>query len=158
MRFDQELIFSDGQSIAQVAGSYLSDKSIDASPPAGTPAIGGPLQTDYGRVDTDLDLVIIFTTAVASAGAATLVLQIIQADDAALTTNLEVLRETRALPAGTQPSVFLKGSIFRLGPVPSMTRRYLGLRYVIATATTTTGIVTAGYAYGVPSNAANLLG
>lgn len=158
MKFDQELIFSDGQSIAQIAGSYVSTNSIDASPPAGTPAIGGPLQSDYGRIDTDLDIVIIVTTALASAGAATIVFQVIQADDGPLTTNVQVLRESRALACGNQPSIVVKGSIFRLGPVPSMTKRYLGLQYTIAVATTTTGIVTAGLAYGVPSNAANLLG
>lgn len=161
MRFDQQLIFSDAQSIAQVAGSYLSDKSVDTQSGfatfPGTPAIGGPLLGDFGRVGTHLDIAVVVTTAVTSAGAATLQLQIIQADDAALTANVEVLRETRALPAGAGTSIFGLG-VYRVGRVPSMSRRYVGLRYVIGAATTTAGVVTAGLAYGVPSNAADLIG
>lgn len=153
MKFDQNLMFSDGQSLLQAAGSYLSDKSITASP-AGTPAIGGPLQSDFGRVDTDLDIAIVVTTAFTTAAGATLQIQVVQTDDAALTANLEVLRESRVIAV----AAFVKGAIFRLGPVPSMTRVNLGLRYVIGTGATTAGVVTAGLAYGVPSNSFNLIG
>jgi hypothetical protein len=136
--FDQNLMFSDQQALAQVAGSYLSLLSIDTwkgkTVGAGTPNLGGPLTADFGRANDMLDIVAIVTQAFTSAGAATLQFQIVQADAQDLTGNLEVLRETRAQAAGTQPSVFTAGRICNIGKVPSMTRRFLGLQYVIAVA------------------------
>jgi hypothetical protein len=158
--FDQNLLFADNQNLAQVAGSYVST-SIDTwkgkSAAAGTPAIGGPLVGDYGRANDAMDIVGIVTQAFTSAGAATLQIQIIQADDANLTSNVQVLRETRVLAAGTQPSVFTLGKVLNIGKVPSMTKQFLGLQYGIATATTTAGKITAGLRKGVFSNDSALL-
>lgn len=158
--FDQNLMFSDQQNLAVAAGTVVSTNSIDAwkgkSAAAGTPAIGGPLTGDFGRAN-ELDINGIVTQTFTSAGAATLQIQVIQADDAALTTNVEVLREGRALAAGTQPAVYTAGKVFNIGKPPSMTRRYLGLQYTIGAATTTAGKITAGLGRGVPSNTSALL-
>jgi hypothetical protein len=159
--FDQNLIFSDLQNLAQAAGSYVSTNSIDTwkgkSAAAGTPAIGGPLTGDFGRGNDVMYIVGIVTQAFTSAGAATLQIQVIQADDAALTSNVQVLRETRALAAGTQPSVFTLGKVLNMQNVPSMTKQFLGLQYTIGTATTTAGKITAGLRKGVFSNDSALL-
>jgi hypothetical protein len=156
MLFDKNLTLSDDQSLAQIAGSYLSDNSIDMgvkqTPPtrvATASGIGGPLIHDWGRIiRPDLELVSIITTTFTSAGAPTLVVQTVQADDGALTTNLEVLTETRAYAL----AALVQGSQFPLRMPAGLSRRFFGMRYVIAVATTTAGKVTSGFAAGRQSN------
>lgn len=159
--FDQNLMFSDQQALAAVASTIVSTNSIDTwkgrAAAAGTPNLGGPLTGNFGAGNDELDGLAVVTQTFASAGAATLQIQYIQADDANLTVNVEMLRESRALAAGTQPSIFVAGGRFSLGKPPSMTRRFLGLSYVIGVATTTAGKITAGLTKGVPSNASGLL-
>ncbi|HEY2848356.1 MAG TPA: hypothetical protein VGI97_00635 [Gemmatimonadaceae bacterium] len=159
--FDQNLMFSDSQNLAAAAGTVVSTNSVDTwrgkTAATGTPNIGGPLTGDFGRGNDAVDIVGIVTQAFTSAGAATLQIQVIQTDNPDLTGNVEMLRESRAQAAGTQPSVFTAGRVFTLGKPPSMTRRYLGLAYVIGAATTTAGKITAGLGKGVPSNTSALL-
>jgi hypothetical protein len=159
--FDQNLMFSDQQNLAAAASTVVSTNSVDTwkgkAAAAGTPNIGGPLTGDFGRGNDQVDIIGIVTQTFTSAGAATLQIQVIQADDAALTVNVEMLRESRPLAAGTQPAVFTAGKVFTLGKPPSMARRYMGLAYVIGVAATTAGKITAGLGKGVPSNTSALL-
>jgi hypothetical protein len=139
----------------------VSTNSVDTwkgkASAAGTPNLGGPLVGDFGRGNDAVDIIGIVTQAFTSAGAATLQIQVVQADDAALTVNVEMLRESRPQAAGTQPSVFTAGRVFTMGKPPSMTRRFMGLAYVIGVAATTAGKITAGLGKGVPSNTSALL-
>lgn len=147
--YDNSLILSNAQSIAAVASSILSTSSYDTwqggAAGASSPPIGGPLLNDIGRDNVPLMCEVV--TPVASAGAATVDFQLVQADDAALGTNLATINTTGPLAAGTQPSVLVQGYQPALPPIlppGRITQRWVGLRYVIATATTTAGAVSAG--------------
>jgi hypothetical protein len=155
---DQNLVMSDNQSLAQVVATYVSDKTIDTGPAAGTPNLGGPLTNPYlGRTTPDMHIVVEVTTGFDSAGAATLRIQVCQSDAADGTGNVGVLRETALIDATAAGTKLTAGKILRLGGVPPMSRRYLSLNYVIGTATTTAGKVTAALDQGVPSNGGNFV-
>jgi hypothetical protein len=111
--------------------------------------IGGPLLHDWGRIiRPDLELVIELLATFTSGGAATLQVQFIQADDGALTTNVEVLEETRAYAL----AALVIGSQIPLRTPVGIKRRFIGLQYVIGTAAFTAGSVFAGYVAGRQSN------
>jgi hypothetical protein len=150
---DKLCVLSDEQDLAQNTGNYLSTYSYDTGA-AGTPenakvfggtvalsndpAQGSPLALDI-QVTEDFD----------SNGAATVQFQAVEADNAALTSNLTVLAETAAigyatLVAGYQP---------RLNFFPRGSKQYKGVRYVIAAAATTAGSVSASLASLQPSSA-----
>lgn len=155
---DRELKFSDAQSIAAVAGNVLSTSAYDTwqggSAGAGTAPIGGPLLNDIGRDPTPLFCTI--TEAVtAGGGAATIDFQLVQADDAALGTNLAVVASTggiakATLVIGYQPAVppFI--------PAGRVTQRWIGMRYVIATNTTDTGKVSSGIQWDRETNTSGI--
>lgn len=142
MILDMQNLLSDQQSLAQAAGNYLSTNAIDlwgsATAPA-IPGLGGSVIKDVGR-GNEPELLIQVTEQVASAGASTVQFQLVQADDAALGTNMEVLAETPAIGK----AALVPGYQARLCIPPGVTRRYLGTRYVVAVATNTAGKVTAG--------------
>jgi hypothetical protein len=158
MLYDKNLLFSDAQSLIAGAGTVLCTNSIDTgsaqAPPqavtqVASAGIGGPLLHDWGRIARgDLELVIELTTTVTSGGAATLQIQFIQADDGALTTNVEVLEETRAYAL----ALLVQGSQFPLRSPVGVKRRFIGVQYVIGTAAITAGAVFAGYVGGRQSN------
>lgn len=138
MLLDANLSFSTNQSIAQTAGTYLCDKSIDLGT-VGTDVQGGSPLADPGR--SPVPLLVQVTTAVTSGGSATVQVQLVMADDAALTSNLVVLESTDAIAVAS----LVAGYKFRFGTLPpGITKRYLGVQYIIGTATTTAGKVTAG--------------
>lgn len=149
--FDQNLLFADNQQLDAGAGNVLLSFSVDTRV-AGTPSIGGPLLKNFGAANP-MDITFVVTEAFTSGGAATLQWQIVQADDGPLTVNLEVLRQTGAEGV----ALFTLGSWFHLGKVPSMDRRFLGVRLVIGTAATTNGAVTGGLTRGFPSHSTKLL-
>lgn len=69
-------------------------------------------------------------TIVAQAGGTSVQFQLIQADDAALSTNVQVIVQTDAYPTATLTAgVQIPLHVDRVDPYPA--RRYLGLRYVI---------------------------
>lgn len=142
--YDKNATFSNDYTLAQAAASYLSDaydtwQGFTAA--VQTAPIGGPLLNDIGR--TEVELMVQLTETFTSGGAATVDFQFVQADDAALGTNLAVVQSTGALAkallvAGYQPGV---GPRILVGRV---TQRWIGMRYVIATAAGTAGKVSAG--------------
>src|SRR5437868_47261 len=112
MSWDANNQFSDAQNLAQVVGSYLSDKSFPTLLVSkGTPQFGGPLVGDFGRgwagtFEIIAQIVQDFT----SGGAGTLQVELIQADDGPLTTNVNVINRTRVyalaeLVAGTHLAI-----------------------------------------------------
>lgn len=137
MYLDKLAELSDAQDLSQNTGTYLSDYSYDLGA-AGTDHNGKTVRNDPGRGG---NLSVFITVDEAFVGAtATVEFQMVMADNAALTSNLVVLQSTGAiavatLTAGYQP---------RLGRVPAgVNKRYLGLRYLIGTATTTAGTCSA---------------
>lgn len=80
-----------------------------------------------------------------AAGAATLSVDIIQADDAALTTNVEVLHSSPA-PIALANLALTTNAANRIidTPMPRTSKQYLGLRYNVATGPFTAGQVTGG--------------
>lgn len=146
MLLDKQLMFSEAQALTST-GNTLSTNTIDLGL-TGSPAIGGTILYDIGRGSPVLIIAQVVTT-FTSGGAGTLAVQFVQADNAALSTNLEVLQATDAIALATLTA----GYTFRLSAVPSgVSKRYIGLRYVIGTAAMTAGAVTAGLALDRTSN------
>lgn len=139
MMMDRNLMMSEDQSIAQAAGTYLSDRSIDlGTNPVDT--LGNTPIKDLGRgLLGNLSLLVQITEAVTSAGASTTDFQLIMADNGPLTTNKVVLQTTGAIGKAT----LVKGYQPRLALPVGISKRFLGVQYVVATATQTAGKVTA---------------
>lgn len=148
MLMDKNTLFSDKQSLAQTAGTYLSDKSIDLGA-AATDSLGNSPISDIGR-GVPIEVLCQVTTAFASSGSATLQVKLVMADDAALSSNLTVLHETAVIAFAS----LVAGYQFRLGgmPPPGISQRYLGLQYIVGTATTTAGNILAGLVVDRQSN------
>jgi hypothetical protein len=150
MMLDKNLLFSDVQDLAQTAATYLSSKSVDMGTAGTIPGLGGTPVHDWGRGNNLLvycQVVVAFT----SGGSATVQAQLIQADDEALTSNVQILDTTQAIAVAT----LVAGYQFRFGSLaPGITKRYLGMQYVIATATTTAGKVTSGLVWNKQTNPA----
>lgn len=136
---------------AGVAGSYTSTKSYDtaaAGSPAATVAfgasgggpIGGPLIHDLGR-GRRLNFDARIHVAVTSAGAATVQVNFICADDAALTANVQALLASEVVAKAT----LVIGYRYRHGHTPGVIpRRFVGAQVVIGTAALTAGTYSSG--------------
>jgi Bbp16-like protein len=148
---DKQNLFSDAQDLAQVAGSYLSTNTLDTGAVGTIPGLGGTPIHDIGRGGVPRLLVQVVET-FTSGGAATLQVQFVQADNAALSTNLEVLSETRVHALAD----LVIGKQFGVSVPPGVNRRYVGVRYVIGTATTTAGKCTAGLVWNIQTNVSSL--
>lgn len=142
MLLDKQNMFSDQQALAVAAGSVLSTNTIDLRP-ATTGGPHGTPPSDYGMGNTP-EVMAQITEAFTSAGAATLQVQVITADDAALTSNVTIHNQTRTYALAE----LTLGRRFPLAIKAGIAQRYMGLRYVIGTATTTAGKVSAGFALG----------
>jgi hypothetical protein len=144
MILDAENIFSLRQSLVNGTGNLLSTKSIDTGA-AGTLAGGynarGSAPHDPGK-GTPVEVECQINTSVDSAGgAATIEFQLVMADNEELTSNLTVLARTAALAEATLVKEF-RPYIAGVIP-PGVTKRWLGVRYVIAGEAVTVGTVTA---------------
>jgi len=113
------------------ANSQLSTNTIDLAPLS----IGGNQPSDIGAGES-LDLSI--SVLVAPLTATTVQFQLIQADDAALTSNVQVINQTDAFPIASLPA----GTLVPLHwdrAAPYASKRYVGLR-VIGTGSTVTAL------------------
>lgn len=104
------------------------------------PQAGGSPFQDQAR-GTPKEIVCQVTTQFTAAGAATLQVQIIIADDLALTTNVLALQESMAIAKAT----LVPGYKFRIGlALPEgAAQRFLGLNYIVATGPMTAGNIAA---------------
>lgn len=134
---DANALFSDSQDLAKAAGSYLSDKSYDCSLP-GSDVQGNTAPHDPGQTTVGIVARVVEAFATGTSVQA----QLVSADDAALTSNLTVLQETDVIPTAS----LVLGYRFKITALPpGISKRYIGLRYVLAGASAfTTGKVTAG--------------
>jgi hypothetical protein len=114
-----------------VTATAVSTNSIDAAPAALNQL------TDIGRGENTQITVHVAQT-VTAAGAATVNFELIQADDFALTTNVETLGQTGAIPKAT----LVAGARIALQwprAMPYAPRRYIGVRYTVGTGPLTAG-------------------
>lgn len=152
MMFDKQNCFDWQRTFAGAAGNYLSTDAIDTygglSVVPEVPKavgingpVGGPIGRDFGRGEPHE--VVVQTVAATFAGGTSIQVQFVQADDAALGTNLEVLAETAAITLAVHNVV---GYRWRIQVVPvGITRRYIGVRYVsVGTYTGGVGALSAG--------------
>lgn len=130
MILDKQLMFSDDQAVTSTA---LSDYSIDLW--AGNARGSAGVQTHPGRTSrpvhdvgrgTEVEVLAQVTTAFANA--TDMYVQLVMADDAALTSNLTVLDQT----ATVLEADLVAGYQYKLRSLPhGITKRYLGLKYVV---------------------------
>lgn len=124
---DKQLTVSDAQAVTATA---VSTNAYDTT--ATTPI----RNLGIGR---QVFMLISTSIAATAAGAATVTFELIQADDAALTTNVEVLAASAAIAKAT----LVVGYQLAMA-LPSNTRRFIGVRYTVATGPLTAGTFTAG--------------
>jgi hypothetical protein len=146
MALDANLILSDDQDLSQVIGAYLSDKSVDLWNGARqTTAKGNTPVMDPGMGNHVL--VVCQVTESFVGATATVNGELIMADDEALTSNVVVLQQAPggSVTVGIPVATLVAGYQFRIGGTipPGVSKRYLGVRYNIFTATTTSGKITA---------------
>jgi len=114
-------------------GSTLSTNTMDLGPLT----IGGNQVADVGAGEA-LEIEISVLQTLTSAGGATVQFQLIQADDAALTTNVQVINQTDAFPFANLTA----GTVVPLHwdrAAPYAPKRFIGVRYVVGTAALTNG-------------------
>ena len=110
-----------GQTVTGTNTSVLSTNTIDLAPLT----IGGNQPIDMGQGES-LEVLIEVTTA--ASGGTSVQFQLIEADDAALTTNVQVIVQTDAIAVATLTA----GTLIPLHydrAAPYAPRRYIGLRY-----------------------------
>jgi hypothetical protein len=147
MMLDVENLVSDDQSVAIAAGNVLSDYSIDLGA-AETDPTGNTPTSDVGRLRNAQMLVQVTTTCDSAEEDATLKVELVMADNAALTSNLVVLQDSGAIAEASLEA----GYQFRLNIPLGVTKRYLGCRYTVAVHTLTAGKVTAGIVFDKQAN------
>lgn len=143
MILDAALLLSGAYSAAGVltgqaangAGNILSTNTIDIAPLL----IGGNQPGDIGVGE---DLYVNFSVLTAPTVGTNVKFQLIQADDAALTTNVQVINQTDDIPIANLPA----GTMVPLGWDPASPyppKRYVGVRYVNTGAIATFSVVAA---------------
>lgn len=140
MYIDNNLVLSG----AQTNGVYSGQAVTGTGNVLSTNTLDLVTARDIGKGE-EIDLMLLVTAA--AAGGTSVQFQVIQADDAALTTNINVLSQTDAIATATLTAG--KAIPLHFPRVdPNVPRRYIGVRYVL------TGVFTAGsYFAGVMSNA-----
>lgn len=116
------------------AGTFLSANTIDAGPLA----LGGNQPSNFGAGE---ELSVAFSVLTAPTVGNSVQFQVIQADDAALATNVEVISATGDVPIAQLPA----GTVINLAinPAPGTAKRYVGARYVNVGAIATCSIAAA---------------
>lgn len=117
-------------------GNITSTNVLDTNPASTGAGANQPLDLGAGE-----NLAIAFGIVTAVAGATSVECQLVSADDAGISTNVQVLNSTGAIPiasltAGKQFSLKVDRS------APYVARRYVAIRYVIV-GTSTTGTILA---------------
>ena len=129
-----------GQAVTTTA---VSTNTYDTGPDL----IGGNQPADLGR-GGGLELAFAVTVAPTAAGAATVLFEYIQADDAALSVNVESIVSTGPIPIASLPL----GTIVPLHvdrAAPYAPRRYVGVRYTVGTGPLTAGSFVASMVVGL---------
>ena len=130
---DRELTLSDNQLIT------VTTNSTDVIAMTGLRFGRGQRLRFYVQVDA----------ALVSAGASTLTIALVEADNAALTTNPEVLYTTAAIP---KANLVPNGKQFLVDiDIPKQSKDFLGATYTVGTGPFTGGAITAGFVTDTPT-------
>jgi hypothetical protein len=143
MYVDKQTEFSDAQAVtaSAISSNVLDLFSVKAGGAAAAD-ISPNTRIDIGEGTGDLWLVVSTQTSITDAGSdATLVVTLESADDAALTTNAIVHASTGTLAFATYATAGTTILATRLPP--GLYRRYLGLRYTVASGPFTGGAIDA---------------
>lgn len=138
MMLDIRTLCSDDQDLSQVVGTYPSDRSI-ARGSTSTDQFGNVLTGDLGKSNVPIFCQV--TEAIVGTSS-TVEAQLVSADNEALSTNLVVHQSSGAIAE----ALLVAGYQFQLGgTVPiGVTKAFWGFRYLVGTATTTAGKISAG--------------
>jgi hypothetical protein len=141
------------------AAGALSGQLITNNSTLGTNTLDlGPLTlggNQPGDLGAGADLSIMFSILVAPTTCTTMQFQLIQADDAALTSNVQIINQTDAFPIASLPA----GTLVPLGwdpAAPYAPKRYIGVRYIGTGSTVAAMSVTAAVVKD-PQAAKNIL-
>lgn len=111
-------------------GNTTSTNVVDLAGTAGTQQA-----RDIGA-GAALEIAIEILQTLTSGGAATVQFQLVEADDAAISTNVQVINQTDAIPiANLTAGTLVPLHYDRAAPYPA--RRYIAIRYVVGTAALT---------------------
>lgn len=149
MHLDIQAMFADqfDLSTLALATATTAPSSIPLGLPGTPPSafqgpIGGPVIHDIGR-GRRIPLFVQITSAVTSAGAATVQCDLVTADDGPLTVNKTVILSS----APIAKAALVAGYRFRMGVVPKgITQAFMGVQFTVGTAVATAGKVTAALA------------
>ena len=134
-----------------VTATAVSTNTYDTAPLT----LGANQPNDIGRGEP-LEIAISTLVAATAAGAATVNFELIQADDAALTTNVETLVQTGPIAKAT----LVVGCLIALHydrAAPLTPRRYIGVRYTVGTGPLTAGTFSAAIVKNI-ADVANIYG
>jgi hypothetical protein len=112
-----------GQAVAGTDTSVLSTNTLDTGPLA----LGSNQPSNLGAGE---ELKLAFSILTAPSAGTSVKFELIQADDAALTSNVEVLSSTGAFPIASLPIGTLVPLNYR-DASPLAAKRYIGVRYVL---------------------------
>ena len=103
---------------------------------------------NLNRASTPMRALVIVDTAFTAAGAGTATFELIEADDADLTSNIVSLYSTAAIGKAT----LVVGYVVMDIVIPKTAKRYLGFRVTVATGPMTAGAVTAEFVANTDSD------
>lgn len=134
-----------------VTATAVSTNTYDTNPAT----LGGNTPNDIGRGEP-LEIVISTLVAATAAGAATVNFELIQADDAALTVNVETIVQTGPV-AKTSLTLGALVALHYDRAAPLAARRYIGIRYTVGTGPLTAGTFSAAIVKNI-ADIANIYG
>ena len=134
-----------------VTATAVSTNTYDTAPLT----LGGNTPNDIGRGEP-LEIVISTLVAATAAGAATVNFELIQADDAALTVNVETIVQTGPI-AKTSLTLGALIALHYDRAAPLAARRYIGIRYTVGTGPLTAGTFSAALVKNI-ADVANIYG
>ena len=145
MIFSEELMFSDDQDVSQAAGTYASTNIIDTGAPGTVYGAAAALARNVGP-GNKVPILVQMTEALDSADdTATIQFQIETADEEAFDTTNVIVAMSRAYTVEEA----VAGLKWGVDCLPSDMKRFIRVKYVIGTQTSTAGLVTAGIVHGV---------
>jgi hypothetical protein len=144
---DGELILCDDQSLANVVGTFLSEQSIDSGTVDSMVAAfqaRGSVPHDIGKGKTVFLCVQITADVTDAGGTSTLKVELVEADDEALTSNVRSVAISGAAIAKASLTAGYPFQVpYVIAPDPATPKRYYGLRFTVAGETITGGTVAA---------------
>jgi hypothetical protein len=144
---DGELILCDAQSLANAVGTFLSEASFDSGTVDSMVAAfqsRGAVPHDVGKGRPVFIICKIDSDVTDAGGTSTLKVELIEADDEALTSNVRSISISgAAIAKASLVSGYPFSVPFILPPDPATPKRYYGLRFTVAGEAITGGTVSA---------------